>query len=76
MMKRLTETFRFLLVLIVCAVLSYAAIMYLARRFLPDPLHHRPVGEAVKVVHLIHAQEPQDLQGYAERLQLFFLTGE
>jgi hypothetical protein len=76
MMNRLMETLRFLLVLISCTVLSYAAILYLASRLLPDYPYHRPDGEAVKVVHLINAPEPQDLEGYAERLQLFFLTGE
>lgn len=75
-LHRLMEMLRFLLLLLTCTLLSYAIIMSLANRFLPDHPYQQPDGEAVKVVHLINASEPHDLDGYLARLQLFYLTGE
>lgn len=73
---RIMEVLRFLLLLLTCTLLSYAIIMFLAQSLLPDQPYQQPDGEAVKVVTLINASEPQDLDGYLARLQLFYMTGE
>ncbi|WP_400163862.1 DUF4227 family protein [Brevibacillus sp. TJ4] len=72
---RMMEVLRFLLLLVTCTLLSYALIAVLAKSLLPD--HHQlPAGDAVKVAKLVNATEPEDLDGYAARLQLFYMTGE
>jgi Protein of unknown function (DUF4227) len=74
--RRFMEMIRFLLLLVTCTVLSYGIIHVLSHSFLPAQPYHEPGGEAVKVVKWIHAQEPQDWEGYLARLQLYYVTGE
>lgn len=74
--RRLMEAIRFFLLFITCALISYGLIKLLTDRLLPADPYHEPYGNAVKVVKLINAPPSQDLSGYVNRLQLFYLTGE
>lgn len=73
---RMMEVLRFLLLLVTCTLLSYALITVLAKSLLPDHPYQLPTGDAVKVAKLVNAPEPEDLDGYVARLQLFYMTGE
>ncbi|CAM3239692.1 MULTISPECIES: DUF4227 family protein [Brevibacillus] len=74
--RRFMEMLRFLLLLVTCTLLSYGIIHVLSQSLLPSNPYQVPDGEAVKVVKLINAPEPQDWEGYLARLQLFYVTGE
>jgi len=74
--RRMMEAIRFLVLFLTCALISYGVILFLTDHLLPANPYREPNGNAVKVIKVISAPVPQDLTGYVERLQLFYLVGE
>ncbi len=74
--RRLMELVRFFLIFVTCALLSYGAITFLSDHILPANPYREPVGNAVKVVNLLHDRNRQNTSFDLERLQLFYLEGE
>ncbi len=74
--RRFMEAIRFFLLFVTCALISYGVIMLLTDHLLPANPYREPNGNAVKVVKLINGQQAEDLSGYIDRLQLFYLVGE